>query len=109
MGWFGGDSTSGDTSGSGFASKKRSSTDFDLSENSSSGFGAANPGLGSSGGDVQQLIQMEQQKAAGLTLMNIIIGFVATLAFACVSGLISGAIGGAVFKRGAPESSQSNL
>ena len=43
---------------------------------------------------------LEQQKAEGLGFKNIVIGFVASIVFACVSGLLGGAIGSAVFQRG---------
>ena len=52
----------------------------------------------------QAKLAMEQQKAEGLNFKNIVIGFVASTVFACVSGLISGAIGAAVFKRGEAKS-----
>ncbi|XOV71357.1 MAG: hypothetical protein ACFHW5_22030 [Verrucomicrobiota bacterium] len=52
----------------------------------------------------QTRLALEQQKAEGLSLKNIVIGFVASTVFACLSGLIGGAIGAAVFKRGEAKS-----
>jgi hypothetical protein len=52
----------------------------------------------------QTRLALEQQKAEGLSLKNIVIGFVASTVFACLSGLIGGSIGAAVFKRGEAKS-----
>lgn len=43
---------------------------------------------------------MEQQKAQGMGLAQIAGGFVMAAVFACISGLIGGSIGSAIFKRG---------
>lgn len=43
---------------------------------------------------------LEQQQAEGLSFKNMVIGFVASVLFACVSGLLGGVIGAAVFQRG---------
>lgn len=43
---------------------------------------------------------MEQQKSQGLGFAQIAGGFAGAAVFACISGLVGGAIGAAVFKRG---------
>ena len=47
----------------------------------------------------QAKVAMEQQQAKGLGMVEIVIGFISSVVFACVSGLIGGAIGAMLFKR----------
>lgn len=46
---------------------------------------------------------MAQQKAQGMGIAQIAGGFVAGAVFACISGLLGGSIGAAIFKRGPKE------
>jgi len=50
--------------------------------------------------------QMEQQRAQGVGLAQIAVGLFGTVAFAGIAGVIGGAIGAALFKRGPKEMKQ---
>lgn len=47
----------------------------------------------------QAKIAMEQQRAQGLGMLQIVTGLIATVLFGCVSGLIGGSIGAKIFKQ----------
>lgn len=47
----------------------------------------------------QVKIEMERQRAQGLSMLQIGIGLISNILFVCVSGLIGGSIGAKIFKR----------